>query len=192
MRKHPVVIALAFKDAPPATVDAGSAFSFSVVLTWPKGLNPEGASYVLREAERNLQTGTLPKPNGEDGSIALTLRAPDEPGEHLLVLIVTSTTQEGHEPAEGVLPFALTTVPHETSLAVWDIPSPVVRNARFEIKAGAKCSASCGLRRQGHRNPRRAGQTDRVGHARRHHLAGHHGALLHDDCAEGTAKARAA
>ena len=91
-----------------------------------------------------LEAGTLPKP-AEDGSIALTLRAPDETGEHRLTFVVTSAKQEGNEPAEGALPFVLTTVPHETSLAVWDIPSPVVRNAPFEIKAGAKCSSSCAL-----------------------------------------------
>lgn len=145
MSKHATVIALAFKDAPPATVDAGGAFSFSIVPAWPKGLGPEGASYVLRKGEHRLQGGALPESDKDDGSIALTLRAPDETGEHRLTFVVTSAKQDGHEPAEGTLPFALTAVPHETSLALWDVPSPVVRNTRFEIKAGAKCSASCGL-----------------------------------------------
>jgi hypothetical protein len=86
----------------------------------------------------------LPPP-AEDGSIAFTLRAPDEVGEHRLTLVVASEGKEGHETAEGTLSFVLTTVPHETSLAVWDIPSPVVRGEPFEIKAGAKCSSACGL-----------------------------------------------
>jgi hypothetical protein len=138
-------ISLAFQNAPPATVEAGGAFSFSVLPVWPKGLDPADASYVLREGERRLEAGALPRPNAEDGSIALTLRAPAETGEHCLSLIVTGAKSERDEPAVGALPFVLTTVPHETSLAVWDVPSPIVRNTRFEIKAGAKCSASCGL-----------------------------------------------
>ena len=145
MSKHPIAVALAFKNAPPASVDAGSAFSFSIAPVWPEGLGAEGASYVLRDGERRLSAGVLPQPNAEDGCIALTLRAPDEAGEHRLTLVVTGAKQEGQEPRQGALPFVLTTVPHETSLAVWDVPSPIVRSTRFEIKAGAKCSASCGL-----------------------------------------------
>jgi hypothetical protein len=35
---------------------------------------------------------------------------------------------------------------HETSLAVWDLPSRAVTGARFKIKLGAKCSAACSLK----------------------------------------------
>ena len=35
--------------------------------------------------------------------------------------------------------------PHATSLAVWDIPSPVVIGTLFEIKVGAKSSGDCEL-----------------------------------------------
>jgi hypothetical protein len=34
---------------------------------------------------------------------------------------------------------------HETSLAVWDLPTGSVTGGRFRIKLGAKCSASCSL-----------------------------------------------
>jgi hypothetical protein len=144
VNKHPIAITVSFKQVPPTSVDAGAAFSFSVAPTWPKGITQEGARYALQEGERRLGSGTLPTP-AEDGNIALTLRAPDETGEHHLTLVVTSDVREEQEPAEGALPFVLTTVPHETSLAVWDIPSPVVRGEPFEIKAGAKCSSACGL-----------------------------------------------
>lgn len=140
----PLEITLAFVQAPPTSVDAGASFSFSVAPAWPKGSKHDGARYALQESERRLEAGTLPMP-AEDGSVTLTLRAPDETGEHRLSLVVTSDVREGYEPAEGARPFVLTTVPHETSLAVWDIPSPVVRNAPFEIKAGAKCSSACAL-----------------------------------------------
>ncbi len=144
MSKGALEITLAFKQEPPTSVDAGAAFSFSIAPTWPRGTKSEGARYALYEGDRKLQARTLPKP-AEDGSIVLTLRAPDETGEPRLTFFVMSSKHEGHEPAEGALPFVLKTLPHETSLAVWDIPSPVVRNAPFEIEAGAKCSSSCAL-----------------------------------------------
>ena len=34
---------------------------------------------------------------------------------------------------------------HEITLAVWDIPSPVVMSRQFKVKVGVKCSAGCQL-----------------------------------------------
>ena len=139
MGKSSLQIGPAFKQAPPESVDAGSVFSVSIVATWPQGIGSAGASYELRAGKRLLESGALPEP-ADDGSIALFLRAPDEVGEHELTLVVTS------EKAEGTLPFSLKSVPHATSLAVWDVASPIVRSATFEIKAGAKCTSSCALK----------------------------------------------
>lgn len=139
-----VTIGLAFQQAPPASVDAGAEFSFSTLLKWPESVAREGAMFCVREGERALHEASLPEAAVEDGSVRFTLRAPDEVGEHQLRLIVASAKQ-GAERAEGALDFVLASVPHETSLAVWDVPSPVVRNARFEIKAGAKCTSHCAL-----------------------------------------------
>jgi hypothetical protein len=46
---------------------------------------------------------------------------------------------------ESALPLSFTTVPHRTSLAVWDIPSPVPVGERLRIKVGAKSSGACAL-----------------------------------------------
>jgi hypothetical protein len=143
-KKPKAAIGLSLKNAPPPSVDAGGKFSLSALFDWPEGVSREGATFTLREGERVFQDGNLPEP-AEDESTAFALRAPDEVGEHRLTLIVTSTAQAAGKSAEGALDFVLTTVPHETSLAVWDVPSPVVRNAPFEIKAGARCTSACGL-----------------------------------------------
>jgi len=37
------------------------------------------------------------------------------------------------------------TVEHETSVAVWDLPTPVVIGERFSAKIGIRCSAECRL-----------------------------------------------
>lgn len=35
--------------------------------------------------------------------------------------------------------------PHVTSMAVWDVPFPIVLDTRFNIKVGVKCAAECRL-----------------------------------------------
>jgi len=136
-------IGITLKGAPPASVDAGAEFSISALITWPETVARGGATFLVRQGERTLHKAALPEA-GDDGSVRFMLRAPEEVGEHRLRLIV-ACGEKAPERAEGALDFELTTVPHETSLAVWDVPSPVVRNARFEVKAGAKCTSHCAL-----------------------------------------------
>jgi len=137
-------IGLALKETPPSAVDAGAEFSFSVLLKWPEGVSRKDATFCVREGARTLHEGPLPEADAEDGRVRFGLRAPDEVGEHRLMLVVASV-EDDKKRAEGALDFAVTSVPHETSLAVWDVPSPVVRNSRFEIRAGAKCTSACAL-----------------------------------------------
>src|SRR5258706_319507 len=124
--KIPLTIGLALKAVPPEAVDAGAEFSFSVLANWPEGIAAKDASYVIRDGERILASGNLPEPGGN--GIALKVVAPEEAGEHRLRFVVESGD------AKGSLEFALKVVPHETSLAAWDIPSPVVRGALFAVK----------------------------------------------------------
>ena len=35
--------------------------------------------------------------------------------------------------------------PHPTSIAVWDVPSPVVAGSRFTVTVGVRCPAACSL-----------------------------------------------
>jgi hypothetical protein len=132
------------KQALPQAVYAAASYVLSVLVEWPDGVARDGARFLIKDGKRTIDEGALPEPTTEDGSVAFALRAPDEVKEHHLSLVVASAESDG-ERAEGVLAFGLKTIPHDTSLAVWDIPSPVVRSAKFELKAGAKCSVSCAL-----------------------------------------------
>jgi hypothetical protein len=143
--KAPIPIGLAFKKAPPQSIDAGTEFSFSVSLDWPEGVGQEGATYRIRDGEQIIRAGGLPEPVSDEGVVEFTLNAPDKAGEHRWILVVSGAGRKEGERCEDSLPFVVTIVPHATSLAVWDNPSPVVRGFRFEVKVGAKCSASCGL-----------------------------------------------
>jgi len=133
------VIRLAFKSPPPETVDAGAEFSFAMSVTWPQGAGAKDATYLVCEGESVIAFGALPSAS-TDGQIDFKLTAPEEVGRHTLTLEVRSEDE-----AKGSLAFVITTVPHETSLAAWDIPSPVVRGTKFALKAGAKCTSACAL-----------------------------------------------
>ena len=46
---------------------------------------------------------------------------------------------------EGSLPITVRTLAHDTSLAVWSVPSPIVIDHPFRIQVGATCSSGCDL-----------------------------------------------
>lgn len=71
--------------------------------------------------------------------------APRKAGEHgwSLVFPGHETGNVIHETAS--LSISLRTIPHKTSLTVWDLPSPVVTNGSFRAKVAVKCSARCPL-----------------------------------------------
>jgi hypothetical protein len=79
-------------------------------------------------------------------SAEIALRAPRRVGEFVWTVHgpAHQTAAAHHE--GSTLAIAFRTLPQGTSLAVWDIPSPVVTGARFAIKVGAKSAAGQELR----------------------------------------------
>jgi hypothetical protein len=63
-----------------------------------------------------------------------------------VVSLPSFKNEGGAEHAEATSVFGVTTIPNATSLAVWDIPSPVTPGERFTVKIGAKSAADCSLR----------------------------------------------
>ena len=83
--------------------------------------------------------------DGEGHTADIALRIPRRVGEHAWRVSLTSPEAAGirHEP--DALTISLHARAHDTSLAVWDIPSPVVTGERLTIKVGAKSSSACEL-----------------------------------------------
>lgn len=71
--------------------------------------------------------------------------SPDEPGDYTWTAVFPAHAQDGVLYAESSAPFSFTVIPHATSLAVWDITSPVVTDAELRLKVGVKCAAGCSL-----------------------------------------------
>jgi hypothetical protein len=74
-----------------------------------------------------------------------TINAPIEPGQYSWAAVFPAQGREGVLHEESSTPFSFTVKPHRTSMAVWDVPSPIVFNDKFKIKVGVKCSAGCSL-----------------------------------------------
>ena len=72
-------------------------------------------------------------------------RAPDEVGEYSWTVVFPKHEAEGLVHEEGSLPITVRTMAHDTSLAVWGVPSPIVIDHPFRIHVGATCSSGCDL-----------------------------------------------
>ena len=73
------------------------------------------------------------------------VRAPFKPGEYTWTAVFPAQEKEGILHEESSTPFSFTVKPHATSIAVWDVPSPIAFGHEFRIKVGVKCSSECKL-----------------------------------------------
>jgi len=144
VRPHPTTVALS--RAPAAEVDAGTEIVLKVKVSCPHGcdlreraidvVSPDGAvvgSSRLVEFSNNVNETT-----------EFAFIAPEEVGEHSWTVVFPKHHEDlVHQ--EGVLPIAVRTLAHDTSLAVWGVPSPLVMEHPFRIQVGATCSSGCDL-----------------------------------------------
>jgi hypothetical protein len=131
---------------PPAEVAVGADFVLAVRVSCPVGCDvsgiaidvtaPDGATAVIAPAAGDAG-------RGEARDIAL--KAPLRVGEHIWRLSCAAHQSDGVHHGAGLLPVSVRARPHDTSLAVWAIPSPVVTGQRFAIKVGAKSTTGCDL-----------------------------------------------
>jgi hypothetical protein len=83
------------------------------------------------------------------GTIAETdevvVRAPSAVGVHEWSVRVGPAPDAAHPRAEGIVVPSFQTEAHRTSLAVWDVPSPVEMGRTLTCRIGAKCAQGCDL-----------------------------------------------
>jgi hypothetical protein len=148
-------------EALPAKLDVGAPFSLAVALTTKSACDLTGAAYRVLQGEETIAASALPSivrfdPDSNDYDprngpidkrehVRITLCAPGELGAFQWTLVLPEQELGGIALAETALTFSFNTSEHRTSLAAWDVPSPVVTGERFSVKVGAKCSACCVL-----------------------------------------------
>jgi len=134
------------KPSPPE-VNAGADIALKVEVSCPECCDLRGG--IVRIVD---QDGALAKEVelGEfDGTVNQTdefvVKASTEPGEYTWTAVFPAQEKEDVLHGESSGPFSFAVKPHSTSIAVWDVPSPIALNDRFKIKVGVKCSAECNL-----------------------------------------------
>jgi hypothetical protein len=140
------LITLQLKEPLPGLIDAGTDFSIAVGVTAPAALLLGGTPFLVKDSDRIVLEGRLPEPAGElRDTIEITIAAPEEVGEFQWTFVLPARDVDGTHYDEASLPFSFRTQPHETSLAVWGAPSPVIVGQTFTVHAGARCTAGCAL-----------------------------------------------
>src|SRR5262249_52362900 len=110
-----------------------------------QGCDLHGLPVTITSPDGTAATGMLA--TGDDGNEAeVALKAPRSVGDHVFNVAFPRHEAAGLRHEESVHSVAVRTEPLATSLAVWDIPSPVVTDEPFAIKVGAKSASGYPLR----------------------------------------------
>jgi hypothetical protein len=161
-KAHPIELDLFEPLA--AELDMGAPFPLALALTTKSGCDLAGAAYRVLHGDEVVAAGVLPAivrfdPDSNDYDprngpvdkrdyVRIALCAPRAIGVFEWTLVLPEQELGGVALAEAALTFTLRTAEHRTSLATWDVPSPVVAGERFSVKVGAKCTACCALNGQ--------------------------------------------
>jgi hypothetical protein len=134
------------QSAPPE-VDAGIDMALKVKVSCPSACDLRGKTVrIIAQDGTVVREVALTNFDQEmNETDQFTIKAPLELGT-CTWSVVFPAQQVGevlHE--ESSMSFSFTVRPHSTSIAVWDVPSPIAFNDRFKIKVGVKCSADCKL-----------------------------------------------
>jgi len=131
----------------PAEVAVGADFVLPVRVSCPAGCDLSGIAIEVTAPDGAAAT-IAPSVGGTDGAPArdIALKAPLAVGDHIWRLACAAHQAGGVHHEASAVPVAVRTRPHETSLAVWAIPSPVATGQPFAIKVGAKSTTGCDLR----------------------------------------------
>jgi len=133
--------------SPRREVLAGTDMALKVEVSCPSGCDlRSGTVRVI------AQDGTVAKEvplisfeEGINGTGEFALKAPVEVGECTWNVAYPGQEVGGvfHHPSSTQ--FSFTVSPHPTSIAVWNLISPIALGNRFKIKVGVKCSVECKL-----------------------------------------------
>ncbi|MBI4787683.1 MAG: hypothetical protein HY782_11620 [Chloroflexi bacterium] len=131
----------------PAALYAGSDMALNVQVSCPSNCNLQGSKVTITSddgaAIKEIELVSFGRPANETDEFIV--RAPTKPGEYTWTAVFAAQEQEGVLHEECSTSFSFVVKPHTTSIAVWDVPSPIVFNTSFTIKVGVQCSAECEL-----------------------------------------------
>jgi hypothetical protein len=141
------VTSVALSRPPAAEVDAGTDIVLKVKVSCPDGCDLRGHVINVMAPDGAVVAASRLADFSDHANetTEFAFVAPDEVGEYFWTLVFPKQEADGLVHEEGSLPIAVRTLAHDTSLAVWGVPSPIVIDHRFRIQVGATCSAGCDL-----------------------------------------------
>lgn len=131
----------------PANIDAGTEGALKVGVSCSEACDLRGKTVRIIGQDSTVSKGAALAifEEGINQTDELTIKAPIKLGECTWSVVFPAQDVGGVLHEESSTPLLFNVKPHETSMAVWDFPSPVMINSRFKIKVGVKCSAGCSL-----------------------------------------------
>jgi hypothetical protein len=130
----------------PPEVPVGTGLAFQARVSSAAGSDLRGGSVNVVTADKVVSRVLEEYRDGLNVTGDFTLTPPEQLGEVTWILQFPGQEIDGIAYEETSLPVSFKTVPHRTSLAAWDIPSPVLIGDRFTMKVGAKSSGACNLK----------------------------------------------
>lgn len=130
----------------PDEVDAGQTTSIVLRVTCRAGCKMEDAPVRLVDGDSGEAVETRREPNPESGAVTLVVTVPVTLGDVVWNASCARHDRDGvvHEESPPV-EIRFRTVAHKTSMAVWDVQSPVAAGCSLEATVGVRCSAACAL-----------------------------------------------
>jgi hypothetical protein len=138
--------ALELVDPIAAAIDAGTDFTLSLRMSCSSGcdMGPSPLG-VFTEDGTSIAVQSVRDTGDVSGVRELVIKAPLAVGQFVWTVRAATLEVSGVSHQECSVQVRFATVPHTTSMAVWDVSSPVVANGPSKAKVGVKCSASCRL-----------------------------------------------
>src|SRR5262245_26769815 len=133
--------AIALSEPAPAEVAAGTELMLKIKLTCAADCDLHNLPLTIKGPDDTAAAAGHINDSGE-----VALRIPPKVGAQSFTIAFGphEAADIRHEPC--TLSLTINSIPHGTSLAVWDIPSPIMKGQRFTIKVGAKSAASAELK----------------------------------------------
>jgi hypothetical protein len=144
------VATIELDDPAPPEVPVGATFVVKVAVICAEGCDLHGSVLDIAAPAGAENARQAPPADAEaEHDLDITLQAPRQVGDHVWRIALPQAQAAGIRHDAQPLSVSVKVVPQSTSLAVWDIPSPVVTGRPFSIKAGAKSAGDFKLTGRG-------------------------------------------
>ena len=134
-------------ESAPSEVEAGNEIPLRVKVSCPSACDLLGKTVRILAQDSTVAKEVTLASFEEDinETDEFTVKAPTELGACIWSVVFPAQEVAGALHEESSTPVVFSVKPHSTSMAVWDVPSPIAFNDKFKIKVGVKCSAECKL-----------------------------------------------